>query len=237
MKATTRPSRLRLILWPLLIVTIACVLVIGTRLVRRAQWDARRSTAYGRLCQMRLALQDYEWEHGSLPPLCLRDDSGDPIHSWRALVLPYLELESLKQLDLSKPWNSVHNSKLIENVPLTEWVWFARDGFSDRSPASTHIFALLGANSIWEPTTGLPNGTTEECPNSILLISVPQSNIAPMQPGDITEDEVRKMVEDGHEVLFIMAGIPHGYGVVTIERGRLAFHSWQEVLDRKGGTP
>jgi len=58
-----------------------------------------------------------------------------------------------------------------------------------------------------------------------------------MQPGDITEEEVRKMVEDGHEVLFVMAGTRHGYGAVTIERGGLAFHTWQESLDQRGGSP
>ncbi len=47
-----------------------------------------------------------------------------------------------------------------------------------------------------------------------------------MQPRDITEREVREMVENGHEVLFIQARVSHGYGVVTIERGRLVFHRW-----------
>lgn len=237
MNSTTKPSKLRLIVLAVLIVAVGSVLVAGVCLVRRAQRDARRSNAYGRLCQMRLALQNYEREHGTLPPLFLRDDLGKPIHSWRALILPYLEVESLKRLDLSQPWNSDHNRKIIEDAPPLGWGYFARDRLPDKCPATTHIFALLGANSIWEPTTALPKGATKERPNAILLVSVPTSNIEPMQPGDITEDEVRKIVENGHEVLFVMADTPHGYGVVTIERGRLAFHTWQEVLDQRGGTP
>jgi hypothetical protein len=182
---------------------------------------------------MRLALQLYQQEHGALPPLCVRDNRGKPIHSWRALMLPYLESQWFERLDLSQPWNSDNNRTVINDVPPEEWAWFARDLPSQRSPALTHIFASIGPNSIWEDTTGLPKGTTGERGNSILLISLPESTIEPMQPGDVNEDDVRKMVEAGHEVLFIMAGTPHGYGIVTIDSDGLVFPSWQDVLDRR----
>ncbi len=100
-----------------------------------------------------------------------------------------------------------------------------------------HIFALVGPDSIWEAATGLPKGTTAEHPNAILLISVPKSDIEPLQPSDITEDEVRQMVDNGEEVLFIKANAPYGYGVVTVEGGKLAFYTWEEALDREGAVP
>jgi hypothetical protein len=58
-----------------------------------------------------------------------------------------------------------------------------------------------------------------------------------MQPGDITEDEVRKMVEDGQEVLFITADVRDGYGLAKIEDGKLVFHTRGEILRRQAGTP
>jgi hypothetical protein len=237
MNASTKPTRLRLIVWVGVLLPVGCVLVLGAFSLRRAQREARRSNAYGRLCQMTFILHNYQARHGTLPPLCLRDDQGKPIHSWRALILPYLELPSTLQLDLSQAWNSEDNLKVIDRLPIEEWTWFARDWPSEQSPAATHVFALVGANSIWETTTGLPKGTTKECRNAILLVSVPESSTPPMQPRDITEDEVREMVEKGHEVLFIMADVPAGYGVVTIEHGSLAFHTWRETLDRKDRTP
>ena len=236
MNSITKTSRMRLTTLAVLFVAVGSVLVVAVCMVRRAQRDARRSSAYGRLCQMRVALQNYESEHGTLPPLVLRDDLGEPIHSWRALVLPYLEVGSLRRLDLSQPWNSDHNRKIIEDAPSSDWGYFARDHLPDESSPVTHIFALLGATSIWEPTTVLPKGATEERPNAILLVSVPTSTVEPMQPGDITEGEVRKIVENGHEVLFVMADTPHGYGVVTVEHSSLTFHTWQEVLDQRDGT-
>ena len=114
---------------------------------------------------------------------------------------------------------------------------FARDRGPERFPVSTHILAFIGRDSIWDATTGAPKGKTEEHSNAILLVSVPESNIEPLQPGDITEEEVRTMVEDGHEVLFIMAHTRYGYGIVTIEGDSLVFPAWQEVLDQRSAAP
>lgn len=229
MNTIGRPAKLWLIVLAVVLVTITGVLAVYVPMVRQVRQDVRRCRACDQLAWMRLVLRKYEHQHGTLPPLCLRNNQGKPIHSWRALILPDLEIESLKRLDLSQPWNSDYNRKIIENTPLQEWSEFARDMPSEQSPAFTHLFALLGADSIWDATTGLPKGTTRDHPNAILLISVQQSKIEPLQPGDITEDEVRKMVEDGQEVLFIRARAG-GSGVVKIEDGRLAFLTWQEVL-------
>jgi hypothetical protein len=65
-----------------------------------------------------------------------------------------------------------------------------------------------------------------EHPNAILLVSIPESNVEPLQPKDITEDEVRKLVEDGQEVLFIVADVRDGYGIVKLEDGKLVFPTW-----------
>ena len=43
------------------------------------------------------------------------DAKGRPLHSWRTLILPYLEQEPLYQtIDLSKPWNDPANARALE---------------------------------------------------------------------------------------------------------------------------
>jgi len=221
-----------------LIAMLVGVFVAGVIMLSGAKATARRMQAYGRLCQMRAALQMYEDKHGTLPPLCLRDNLGIPIHSWRALVLPFLgsEVSKLsKQMDLSQPWNSDSNDRLIDSVPPGEWVWFAWDRSQTRPDVSTHILAYLGRESIWEARTGLPKGKTTEHPDAILLIWIPKGNLHPLQPGDITEEEVRERVGKGEEVLFLAAGSSSSTGIVTIERDELVFRTRQQVLDRREG--
>ena len=231
-------SKRRLIVICTLIAMIIGVFAASVIFLSRAKAEARRIQALGRLCQMRGALQLYETEHGTLPPLCLRDNLGIPIHSWRALILPYLgnEVSKLsKQLDLSQPWNSDSNDRLTVSVPPGEWVWFAWDRAQTRLAVSTHIVAYLGRASIWDASTGLPRGKTTEHPDAVLLIWIPKSSLHPLQPGDITEEEVRERVEKGEEVLFLAAGSSSSTGIVTLERGELVFHTRQQVLDRREG--
>ena len=173
---------------------------------------------------MRAALALYESDHGTLPPLCLRDNLGRPIQSWRALILPPWGFGISTQLNLSQPWNSDFNRQIIDSIPPGDWVWFARDRAEMKPPVSTHILAYLGRGSIWDAKTGLPKGKIKEHPDAIMLIWVPQSSLHPLQPGDITEEEVRERVEKGEEILFCAADEGYRYGIVTIERGELVFH-------------
>ena len=52
-----------------------------------------------------------------MPPAYTVDAKGRPLHSWRTLILPYLEQEPLYQtIDLSKPWNDPANAKALETL-------------------------------------------------------------------------------------------------------------------------
>jgi prepilin-type processing-associated H-X9-DG protein len=67
------------------------------------------------LKQIALALCNYEQAHKALPPAYTVDAKGRPLHSWRTLILPYLEQEPLYQtIDLSKPWNDPVNAKALK---------------------------------------------------------------------------------------------------------------------------
>jgi hypothetical protein len=215
--------RVRFVLAVLITAVISCLLAAGVIAIKRAQHAANLCTAYGRLCQMRLALQNYERVYDALPPICLKDVEKKPTQSWRALIFPYLETQSLKQVDLSQPWDSEDNHKIIDNVPQRDWGWFARDRIpSEQHPPVTHIVALLGKDSIWDANTGLPKGPTCKNLNAILLISIPESDIHPLEPRDITESELRVLVENGVEALFINSN-DHGYGIVRLDGGELTF--------------
>jgi len=57
-----------------------------------------------------LAMLLYEREHGTFPPAFTVDADGKPLHSWRALLLPYLgERQLYDNLRLDEPWDSEHN--------------------------------------------------------------------------------------------------------------------------------
>ena len=65
------------------------------------------------MCQLLYAIQIYKEAHGNYPPLHLTNKNGVEMHSWRSLILPYLECN---EYDLTEPWNGPKNSILSNNV-------------------------------------------------------------------------------------------------------------------------
>jgi hypothetical protein len=62
----------------------------------------------------------HERRHGTLPLACTVDADGNPLHSWRVLLLPYLgEEELFDKIRLDEPWNSPHNRQFHDRaVPV-----------------------------------------------------------------------------------------------------------------------
>jgi prepilin-type processing-associated H-X9-DG protein len=96
------------------IVLLIALLLPATRSSRSA---ARRAWCVNNLKQIGLALHNYEEEHNALPPAYTVDAEGRPLHSWRTLILPYLDQEALYQtIDLAKPWNDPANARARETA-------------------------------------------------------------------------------------------------------------------------
>lgn len=70
------------------------------------------------LKQIGLAFHNYESVYQSFPSNVNAAD-GKPLLSWRVQILPFLAQEELyKQFKLDEPWDSDHNKKLIEKMPV-----------------------------------------------------------------------------------------------------------------------
>ena len=66
------------------------------------------------------AIAGFYNHYGCLPPRAIVDDSGQPLLSWRVLLLPYFGHSKLFHLfHLDEPWDSEHNKKLIPYMPFT----------------------------------------------------------------------------------------------------------------------
>jgi prepilin-type processing-associated H-X9-DG protein len=82
-----------------------------------ARESARRAACSNNLKQIALALHNYADKYGCLPPAYTVDEAGKPLHSWRTLLLPFLEQKALyDQIDLTKPWDDPVNRQVRETV-------------------------------------------------------------------------------------------------------------------------
>jgi len=85
--------------------------------VQAAREAARRTQCNNNLKQIALALHAYEGTYGTFPPAYIPDEDGKPMHSWRVLILPFLEHQGLhKQYDFNEPWDSPANRAVTDTV-------------------------------------------------------------------------------------------------------------------------
>jgi hypothetical protein len=71
---------------------IGCLMgagILGWRVL--APRSPRRPICVNHLKQIGLALHNYYSVYGVFPPAYVADESGKPMHSWRVLILPFLE--------------------------------------------------------------------------------------------------------------------------------------------------
>jgi hypothetical protein len=89
-------------------VTILALLLPSTN---RGRGAARRTQCKNNLKQIALALHNYESVYHELPPAYTVNEHGLPLHSWRTLILPYLDQQALyDSIDLTKPWDDPVNA-------------------------------------------------------------------------------------------------------------------------------
>ena len=121
--ATWKPGKPMLFKKPLIVLTILLVplilfLFVGVPAIGDAREAARRMLCSGRTNQLTLAFLLYHEQHGHFPPAYTVDENGNPLHSWRVLILPYMEQGKLyEQIRLDEPWDSEHNRR-FHNIQL-----------------------------------------------------------------------------------------------------------------------
>lgn len=95
-------------------------------------------------------MHNYHDDHGRFPPAAVRDPAGRPLLSWRVLLLPYLEEDSLyRQFKLDEPWDSPHNKPLLAQMPRV----FAAPRVEDDlkvEPDATFYQVFVGRGAAFE---------------------------------------------------------------------------------------
>lgn len=130
---------------------VAALIALSLPAVHNARSAARRSKCTSHLKQLGLALQNYSDVYKCFPPVCTTDENGKPMHSWRVLILPFLEYKSLyDKYDLNEPWDGPHNRLLAKLMPAT----FRCPEDATNPAGVTDYVAVVGPETIWQPDRG-----------------------------------------------------------------------------------
>ncbi len=114
---------------------------------------------------------NYQAEHGRMPPAVVYGKDGRPLHSWRVLILPYMEQGELyDRFHLDESWDSPHNLPLLELMPGT---YEPPPGKKSRMLAShtvCHVFVGEGAAFEDKKELKIPGDFPDGTSNTILIV-------------------------------------------------------------------
>lgn len=197
---------------PLLALAFVGVLVCGgiavgimLPAVQAAREAARRMSCSNNMKQIGLALHNYHSAYNQLPPAYTVDENGNKLHSWRVLILPFMEQASLyQQIDLSKPWDAPENT-LVASTAVSAYACPSKVG----DPLMTSYVAVVDPSGMFEGA--IPTGfgqVADGLANTILFVETEHQNeVHWMSPEDIDLQTLLELAEDdshqggGHVVL------------------------------------
>ena len=142
--------------------------------------------------KLALAIHYYYDAHKTLPPAYTIDNKGNKLHSWRVLLLPYLDQQALyEQIRLDEPWNSEYNKKF--NGVIVPVFQCHENPFADNPKPITTYAAIVGKECVFEEN-GKQNGfiDIEDGLSNTVLFVERATPVNWMDPTDITFDEAVK---------------------------------------------
>jgi len=156
--------------------------------VQAAREASRRSQCCNNLKQLALAMHNYHDTYKCFPPAYIADESGKPMHSWRVLVLPFIEQQALyERYDFDEPWDSPANLALAQTVIPA----FRCPSDAVASGPETNYVMIVGPGTLYdgEESTSMRNikdGTS----NTIMFVEVVGSGINWLEPRDLDIEQL-----------------------------------------------
>jgi prepilin-type processing-associated H-X9-DG protein len=144
--------------------------------------SGRRTDCANKLRNVALALLLYHDAHGQLPPAYTVDTKGNRLHSWRSLILPYMECTNLYEaIDFDEPWDSEHNSSLHGiAVPIFQC---PKEG---QFSVYTDYVVVVGPETLFPDSQSVAfDDVADGVTNTIMVVEVANSGIHWMEPRDL----------------------------------------------------
>jgi hypothetical protein len=201
-RAETSPKRrTSRFVWFLTMLFVAAI-VVGLFLpVRSPSIYGRIDPCGNTLHKIGLALINYEAKYGRFPPAYTVDKQVRRMHSWRALILEFLDDNLYSQYDFSRPWNSPGNLAFAKRMQGDGPYRCPSEEIKD--PSATSYVMLVGPTAFSDGPHGrLLKEITEAdgAANTVSVVEMSPSGILWTAPYDLDMTEMSFMINDPDHV-------------------------------------
>jgi hypothetical protein len=160
---------------------LGCLLLPAQRGTREA---ARRMQCSNHLKQIGLALENYHDVFGCFPPAYIADASGKPMHSWRVLILPFMEQKALyNKYRFDEPWDGPNNRTLHKEVVIP----YSCPSHGRVTDPETTYLAVVGRGTIWPGANAYMrySDIADGSSDTLIVVESIDSGIHWMEPRDL----------------------------------------------------
>ena len=160
----------------------------------------RRVSCGNNLKQIVLALHDYHDIYGSLPPTYIADKNGRPMHSWRVLILPFIEQKPLyAKYRFDEPWDGPNNSKLAATIMKAYSCPAEHSQKGSAASLETDYVAIVGDHTAWQGEKALDFTAFQDGTSKVLMVvEVHHSGIHWMEPRDLHVSQMAPTINPKH---------------------------------------
>jgi prepilin-type processing-associated H-X9-DG protein len=190
-----------------------------------------------------LAMHQYNDAYGTLPPAYLADANGNPMHSWRVLLLPFLGPNAQQlyaQYDFSEPWDGPNNRLLAARIPEI----FVCPEDRRRATCDTSYVVVTGKTTVFNGSHSMSIdqlAAMDGVSATVLVVECAASGINWMQPRDLQYDQMSFTLNDPSAKQSVRSGHAQGANVAMADGAakrvtkRVDPHAWQGAFTADGG--
>jgi len=171
----------------------ACMIVVGLSIFWIKYYlrppresGPHRPTCANNLRNIALALNNYESTYRRFPPAYIADESGKPMHSWRVLILPFLDHKHLyDQYNFDEPWDGPNNSRLHD--AFMHAFRCPKDQPAENVTDTSYV-VVVGPNTIFRGAESLGLDyivRTDDASRTLMVVEVANSGIHWMEPREL----------------------------------------------------
>lgn len=152
-----------------------------------ARQKAQLSASRGKLKQIGLALHNYHDKYDCFPPAYTLGPDGKPWHSWRVLLLPFLDEQKLyDRYRFDEPWDGPHNRELQALRPES----YASALQQSRLKTITTYLGVVSRRTMWPAHFSVKiSDVTDGTSTTVQLLQNVDSDVVWSEPREMREKD------------------------------------------------
>ncbi len=171
-------------------VALAGAVAVGVRTTNEQRGQA---DCYGNMKAIAISLLEYHDKYKRFPPAYVLGADGRPAHSWRTLVLEFLDPALYRQYNFNEPWNGPNNRIVLGRRPQC----FSCPNEGSGSPTTTSYVVVVGDGTAFPGarTTSLRDMMDGRSTTAV-IVEIRDSTIGWTEPRDLQLEDMSLAIND-----------------------------------------